>query len=159
MSGGPAESLADLLGVRMAELHEDGECLPPAGASGLPLAGGQLDVTEVAQRVPLSPPVADVPVGLQRPVVVRDRLAMAVQPAVDRAEDVECDAFDPAVAAGAQDGQRPLQTVDGVVEPAEPLIGVAQVAQGDPLPQALPMTRSMASPRRMYSTALSSWPA
>jgi hypothetical protein len=53
----------------VAEVVQDGERFLPGGAGLIRLTGGEAGVADVAERLGLGPPVADLPVQAEGPLV------------------------------------------------------------------------------------------
>src|SRR5262249_24086634 len=130
---GGTQLLTHFLGVRMTGLLEDRQRLCPAGAGGGRLTRGHMCLAEVAERVALTPAVADFPQYLERLAEQLDGFVNVPPLKLDSTEHIQCEALDPAVAGGVQDVQSMPHGADGLVEPAQSPVRLPQVGQSDPL--------------------------
>ena len=101
------ELRAQLAGIRVVQLVEDGQGPLPALAGGLVVAGGLLRLAEVAQQVGLVVPGAEVTEDVQRLPVVRDRLVMLAEVMVGETDAVQRLGLAVAMADVAENAKRP----------------------------------------------------
>lgn len=79
---------ADLVGVGVVQLGEDGECVLPGLAGSVALTGGVVGVAQVRQRLGLEIAVAEIPAQRECVLVARDGLPVVAEVVVDVTEAV-----------------------------------------------------------------------
>ena len=96
---------ADLAGVGMAEVVQNGERFLPGGAGLIRLTGGESGVAEVTERLGLGPPVPDLPVQAEGPLVTGGRFGMVAEMELGFIRDRQRAGIDAAKAKGVYKGR------------------------------------------------------
>src|SRR6266511_2326518 len=135
---------ADLVGVGVVDLFEDGQCSLPRVASRVDLAGGLVRLAEAGQRAGLVVAVAEVPVRDQGLLVVLGGLGVVPEVVVGVAEAVPRVGLPVAVAA-----RRPCR--EGLLAVGQRLLVVAQlrVVPADVVQRAGHAGRIAAGPKQV----------
>ena len=141
----------------MAEVVQDGERFLPGGAGLIRLTGGEAGVADVAERLGLGPPVADLPVQAEGPLVAGGRFGVVAEVVVGEPEAVPDVGLQPGVAKFGEQlerlpagDERMAVIAELDVEPADPVQGeglARPVAGGGEQLQRLPgMAERVARP-------------
>ena len=132
----------------MAEVVQDGQRFLPGGAGLIRLTGGEAGVADVAERLGLGPPVADLPVQAEGPLVAGGRFGVVAEVVVGEPEAVPDVGLQPGVAKFGEQlerlpagDERMAVIAELDVEPADPVQGeglARPVAGGGEQLQRLP---------------------
>jgi hypothetical protein len=111
----------------VAEVVQDGERFLPGGAGLIRLTCGEAGVADVAERLGLGPPVADLPVQAEGPLVAGGRFGVVAEVVVGEPEAVPDVGLQPGVAKLGEQlerlpagDERMAVIADLDVEPADP---------------------------------------
>jgi hypothetical protein len=111
-----AEQLvAQLPGVRVLDLLEDPQGVPPRLAGGGHVARLVVDVAEAAERAGLGEPVGELPAETERELIAGDGPLIAVQALVDEPEAVPGARFRALISELLELGECPLTVLDGLL--------------------------------------------
>jgi hypothetical protein len=111
---------ADLVGVGVVELLEDGQGLLPRGAGWVRVAGGVVGVTDVGEHLGFGAAIAEFPTEVEGVLVAGDGLRVVAKAVMGLAEDVPRGRLIGVVAAELlEEGEDLLVGGDGVLVFAE----------------------------------------